>query len=129
MQTEFREKSRQEAEKISAETENQMRQESLVRNQEYQRMQTESQTKQSIFQAEQRLAVQKQEADIYEQKLKIERQRAEAENLKRIREEEMELELEKKRLEFHGDNELYQIELAIKKEAENQRLNKVKFET
>jgi hypothetical protein len=41
----------------------------------------------------------------------------------------MELELEKKRLEFQGDNQLYQIELAIKKEAENQRLNKVKFET
>ena len=49
--------------------------------------------------------------------------------MKRIREEEMELELEKKRLEFQGDNQLYQIELAIKKEAENQRLNKVKFET
>ena len=38
LQTEFREKSRQEAEKISAETENTMRQESLVRNQEYQRI-------------------------------------------------------------------------------------------
>jgi len=49
--------------------------------------------------------------------------------LKRIREEEMSLELDKKRLEFNGDQELYQIELAIKKEAENQRLNKIKFET
>lgn len=38
LQTEFREKSRQEAEKISAETEDTMRQEALVRNNEYQRI-------------------------------------------------------------------------------------------
>ena len=41
----------------------------------------------------------------------------------------MSLELDKKRLEFNGDQELYQIELACKKEGENQRLNKIKFET
>jgi regulator of protease activity HflC (stomatin/prohibitin superfamily) len=35
LQTEFREKSRQEAEKISAETENTIRQENLVRNNEF----------------------------------------------------------------------------------------------
>jgi len=41
----------------------------------------------------------------------------------------MQIELEKKRLQLNGDNELYIVELAIKKEAENQKFNKVKFET
>ena len=31
----------------------------------------------------------------------------------------MRIELEKKRIEFNGDNQLYQIELAMTKEAEN----------
>lgn len=92
-------------------------------------MQQESQTKASIFAAEQRLAVSKQEATIYEEKLKIERKQAEAVNLKRIREEEMSIELQKKRLQFNGDNELYEIELRIKKEAEEQKFNKIKYET
>lgn len=129
LQTEFREKSRQEAEKISAETQNVINKEALIRNQAYQKLQSESQTKASIFAAEQRLAVQKQEAGIYEENLKIERKKAEASNLKRIRDEEMSIELQKKRLQFNGDNELYEIELRIKKEAEEQKFNKVKFET
>jgi len=41
----------------------------------------------------------------------------------------MSIELQKKRLQFNGDNELYEIELRIKKEAEEQKYNKVKFET
>ena len=39
----------------------------------------------------------------------------EAENQKRIREEEMQLELEKKRMEFNSQNEIYNIELNVKK--------------
>lgn len=70
-----------------------MRQEALVRNNEYNRIQAESQTKASIFAAEQRLQVQKQEAKLYEQRLEIEKKKAEAENLKRMREEEMQIEL------------------------------------
>lgn len=129
LQTEFREKSRQEAEKISANTENVMRQEALVRNNEFTKIQTQSQTKAAIFAAEQRLAVQKQEATLYEQRLEIERKKAEAENLKHIREEEMKIELEKKRLQFRGDNQMYEIELKMKKEAENQKYNKIVYET
>ena len=35
----------------------------------------------------------------------------------------------RKRLQFNGDNELYEIELRIKKEAEEQKFNKIKYET
>jgi hypothetical protein len=45
LQTEFREKSRQEAEKISAETENQINSEAIVRSIEYNKLQTDSHTK------------------------------------------------------------------------------------
>lgn len=41
----------------------------------------------------------------------------------------MSIELQKKRLQFNGDNELYEIELRIKKEAEEQKFNKIKYET
>lgn len=43
--------------------------------------------------------------------MSIEAKRREAENLKRIREEEMQLELDKKRMEYQGQNEVYNIEL------------------
>jgi len=52
LQTEFREKSRQEAEKISAETEQTIKQENLVRTEAYQKLSAESQTKQRIFVSE-----------------------------------------------------------------------------
>lgn len=41
----------------------------------------------------------------------------------------MKLELEKKRLQYKGENDLFLIELAMKQEAESQKLNKLKFET
>lgn len=44
LQTEFREKSRMDAEKISAETENKISSEALVRSVEYNKLQTESET-------------------------------------------------------------------------------------
>jgi len=109
LQMEFREKSRQDAEKISADTNNVMRQEELVRSNEFSKITAESQTKASIFAAEQRLQVQKQEATLYEQRLKIEKKKAEAENLKKIRDEEMKIELAKKRIQLNGDNEVFRI--------------------
>jgi hypothetical protein len=45
LQTEFREKSRMDAEKISAETENQINSEAIVRSIEYNKLSTESETK------------------------------------------------------------------------------------
>jgi len=41
----------------------------------------------------------------------------------------MKIELEKKRLQFRGDNQMYEIELKMKKEAENQKYNKIVYET
>lgn len=41
----------------------------------------------------------------------------------------MNIELEKKRLQFQGQNELYEIQMQIKKEGEKQKLNNVKFDT
>tara|TARA_B110000285_G_C14803595_1_gene458654 strand:- start:177 stop:545 length:369 start_codon:yes stop_codon:yes gene_type:complete len=40
----------------------------------------------------------------------------------------MQLELEKKRMEFNGQNEIYNIELQIKKQLETNKLNEVKYE-
>ena len=53
LQTEFREKSRMEAEKISADTENQIKSEALQRSTEFYKLKEESETKQKILQAEQ----------------------------------------------------------------------------
>ena len=39
----------------------------------------------------------------------------------------MQLELEKKRMEFQGQNEIYNIELQIKKQLETNKLNEVKY--
>ena len=52
LQTEFREKARQQAEKISAETDNQIKTEAVQRNAEYNRLKSESDTKQQIMMAE-----------------------------------------------------------------------------
>jgi len=40
----------------------------------------------------------------------------------------MQLELEKKRMEFQGNNEIYNIELQIKKQFETNKLNDVKYQ-
>jgi len=40
----------------------------------------------------------------------------------------MQLELEKKRMEFQGQNEIYQIKLQIDKQKETDKLNAVKYE-
>lgn len=39
----------------------------------------------------------------------------------------MQLELEKKRMEFNASNEIYNIELQIKKQNETNKLNEVKY--
>lgn len=64
LQTEFREKSRQEAEKISAETENTIKSEAIVRNIEFNKLQTDSETKKIILAAEQKLAIKKQQGEM-----------------------------------------------------------------
>lgn len=129
LQMEFREKSRQEAEKISADTNNVMREEELVRSNEFSKITAESQTKASIFAAEQRLQVQKQEATLHEQRLKIEKKKAEAENKKKIRDAEMAIELAKKRIQLNGDNEVFRIKQNTAQEAQQQKLNQVRYET
>jgi len=40
----------------------------------------------------------------------------------------MQLELEKKRMEFNAANEIYDIELKIKKQNETNKLNEVKYQ-
>lgn len=88
------------AEKISADTQNTISREKLARDTAFNQRRVETDTKQKIFSAEQTLKVQTQEGQLYTQKLAIEAKKKEAENQKRIREEEMQLELEKKRMEF-----------------------------
>jgi len=59
------------AEKIAADTQNTINQESLKRSNEYNAMYTETSTKTQIFESEQRLTVQTQEGENYEEELKI----------------------------------------------------------
>lgn len=52
LQTEFREKSRQDAEKIQGEINNAIRQDELQREAEYERIRQETRTKESLFESE-----------------------------------------------------------------------------
>jgi len=80
LQTEFREKSRQDAEKIKGEIENTIAQEDLVRRTEYEKIRQETATKEKIFANEQKIAISKQEAEMYAEQLNIEKRRKEAVN-------------------------------------------------
>jgi len=63
------------------------------------------------------LMQQQQSAKLFEKQLAYDQQKAEARNKKNIRDNEMYNELERKKLEFNGKSEIYQMELEIKKEA------------
>lgn len=72
---------------------------------------------------------QEQEAKLFDEQLKFDQKKAEANNTKRIRDNEMYNELERKKLEFNGQSELYAMKLQIDKEAQKQNLKKVEYET
>lgn len=80
LQTEFREKSRQDAEKIQGEINNTIRQENLERETQYERIRQETRTKEAIFESEQQLKIAKQEAENYSKKLELEKARKESLN-------------------------------------------------
>jgi len=122
LQTEFREKSRQEAEKISAETEQTIKQENLVRTEAYQKLSAESQTKQRIFDSEQKFQVQKQQADIYQKELKITQAKKEAEAKERILDQQRATEFAKKRAELDAQKRINDISIQIKEEQERAKL-------
>lgn len=50
---------------------------------------------------------QEQEAKLFDEQLQFEQKKAEANNQKRIRDNEMYNELERKKLEYNGESELY----------------------
>ena len=66
---------------------------------------------------------------MYQEQLLITRQKQEADNEKRIRDAEMNIELQKKQLQFNTDKELYEMETRVKKQGELQKLKKAEFET
>lgn len=124
LQTEFREKNRMEAERIKADTDKIINQEAIARSEEYNKIKTESDVKMKIFQAEQTLAVQKSKAELFTEELKISKIRQEAENLQEINTAELANTLNRKKLQFAQERELYNIELQINKETEKQKLKK-----
>ena len=75
LQTEFKEKSRQEAEKIRADIQQRLEEERLVRDSAMTKNKVETQTREKIFKSNQDIALKKQQAEIYEQELKIQKQR------------------------------------------------------
>lgn len=85
---EFREKSRMEAEKISAETENKINSEALVRSVEYNKLQTESDTTKLKLRNEQELNIKKQKGALAIEEIKINLEKAEAES-KRAQKQEL----------------------------------------
>lgn len=88
LQMEFREKSRMEAEKISAETENKINSEALVRSVEYNKLQTESDTTKLKLRNEQELNIKKQKGALAIEEIKINLEKAEAES-KRAQKQEL----------------------------------------
>jgi len=73
LQTEFKEKSRQEAEKIRADIQQRLEEERLVRDSAMTKNKVETQTREKIFKSNQDIALKKQQAEIYEQELKIQK--------------------------------------------------------
>lgn len=59
---------------------------------------------------------------VFEKQLIFEQEKAESRNKKNIRDNEMYNELERKKLEFNGQSEVYQMELEVKKEGKKQQL-------
>lgn len=104
-------------------------QEELKRNAEYNNMTLESETQEQIYRAGQDLAVAKNQGELYTQELAIEKAKEEANNEKQIQEAELALELAKKKMGLNAEKELKQIELDIKKEADNRKLLEVQHET
>lgn len=122
LQTEFREASRQEAERISANTNKTINEEALVRQAAMDKLRAENTTATTLMK-------QQQEAKLFQEQLKYEQKKAEAQNLKRIRDNEMYNELERKKLEFSGQSEIFEMEQQIKLEAEKQKLKQVQYQT
>lgn len=122
LQTEFRESSRQEAERISANTNKTINEEALVRQAAMDKLRAENTTQTTLMK-------QQQEAKLFQEQLKYEQKKAEAQNLKRIRDNEMYNELERKKLEFSGQSEIFEMEQQIKLEAEKQKLKQVQYQT
>ena len=71
-----------EAEKISAEAENKINSEALVRSVEYNKLQTESETSKLKLRNEQQLAIKKQQGALAIEEIKINLEKAEAESKK-----------------------------------------------
>jgi hypothetical protein len=71
LQTEFREKSRMEAERIEADTKDTIEKENLIRFAEMSKAKTEEDTRRSIFKSEQSLKVEAQNGEAYAKSLAI----------------------------------------------------------
>jgi len=79
-----------EAEKISAEAENKINSEALVRSVEYNKLQTESDTTKLKLRNEQQLAIKKQQGALAIEEIKINLEKAEAESKKVQKQEQLE---------------------------------------
>jgi hypothetical protein len=79
-----------EAEKISAEAENKINSEALVRSVEYNKLQTESDTSKLKLRNEQQLAIKKQQGALAIEEIKINLEKAEAESKKVQKQEQLE---------------------------------------
>lgn len=122
LQTEFREKSRLEAEKISADTQQTIQQEELVRQEKYQKLQAESQTKQEKFKTEQKYLTEQQKAKYFVDVLKIANQKHEAEVQNQIKERERKVQMQQKMAELEAQTKLNQVNLDLKEEQERRKL-------
>lgn len=105
LQTEFREKSRIDAERISAQIQKQITEEELSRNLARQKSDYEYDVNDDKEKARQGLVEQRQKQELYEQELKIEQKRRQVRVTREIREKEMAMEGELKKAELNFKTE------------------------
>jgi len=75
LQTEFREKSRMEAERIEAETQSTIDKERLIRNNTMEKQRLEESTKTQMYRDEQSLLAEKNNADTYQKRQLVDQQK------------------------------------------------------
>ena len=118
LQTEFREKSRMDAEKISAETENKINSEAIVRSIEYNKLQTDSDTKKTKLRNEQALAIKRQQGELNIEEIKIMLEKSEADSKRIQKQESLSTENQNARIKLAHETSVLQVKLQLEMEAQ-----------
>jgi hypothetical protein len=129
MQTEFREKTRQQAETISAETNNLLRTEYLAREIEIEKIRREVNHELQVFNQEQDIGLKRLEGQLFEQETLINVKNSELSLQNQLLAQELVNNKRTRSIELEGTHKTFLNTLEINKEKQNQDLNKVKFES